>query len=114
MICPKCEYQYVDLMTECPDCKEDLIPVKDFEGNLTNPEDYVVVYTTDVMYEVEMLKANLEGADIFAKILTQKDSSFPIPGNFSLIRLLVLKENAHTAVEIINDINSNKSQLNED
>lgn len=105
MICPKCEYEYIDSIKVCPECGEDLIPVDDFEGNLTHPEDYIIVYTTNKIYEAEMLKTNLSSANIDVKILSQKDQSFPAPGDLSVIKILVSKNDADDALSIINDIN---------
>jgi hypothetical protein len=109
MICPKCEYEYVDGITECPDCKIELVTKEMFEGNLVNPEDYVVVYTSGDELEIEMLKENLLGAEIESLIYSQRDRSFPVVGNLSVIRLLVHKDNAADAIEIINDIQNSNS-----
>ncbi|MAT58611.1 MAG: DUF2007 domain-containing protein [Melioribacteraceae bacterium] len=106
MICPTCEYEYVEGIKVCPDCKTELIPNEDFEGNLTNPDDYVIVYTCSETYEAEMLKANLKGAEIEALVLSQKDRSYPGVGDLSVVKLLVKKDSAQEALEIINDINS--------
>ena len=81
MICPTCEYEYIEGITVCADCGTQLVPNAEFEGNLTNPEDYVIVYTCSQPYEAEMLKANLQGADIHAMVLSQKDSSYPAVGD---------------------------------
>ena len=56
MICPTCEYEYIEGITVCADCGTQLVPNAEFEGNLTNPEDYVIVYTCSQPYEAEMLK----------------------------------------------------------
>ncbi|OGU36803.1 MAG: hypothetical protein A2068_08140 [Ignavibacteria bacterium GWB2_35_6b] len=105
MICPNCEYEYVEGVTECPDCGKQLIPKEEFEGNLSNPQDWVVVYTCPETYIAEMVKANLLGADIESIILTQKDSSYPVTsGNLAVVKLLVKKKEADEALEIINDI----------
>ncbi len=107
MICPKCETEYVEGITICADCGEKLIPVEEFKGRLTHPSDYVIVYATDKSYEAEMLKTNLESANIDAIILSQKDQSFPTTGDLSIIKILVKKTDAADAQMIIDDINKN-------
>ena len=39
-------------------------------------------------------------------VLSQKDSSYPAVGDLSVVKLLVKKNKAEDALEIINDINS--------
>ena len=105
MICPKCEYEYVLEIKNCPDCGTELIPVEDFKGKLLNPEDWLVVYTCSETYKAEMLKANLSGGGIETIILKQKDSSYPVTGgDLAVVKLLVKKNEADDAVKIINDI----------
>lgn len=113
MICPKCEYEYIDGITVCPDCNIELITKENFEGHLVNPEDWVVVMTSDNEIEIEMLKDNLSGADIESLVLSQKDRSFPVVGDLSIIRLLVHKDNAADAIEIIKDIQHSNSDEDE-
>lgn len=114
MICPNCEYEYVEGITKCPDCGEKLIPLEDFTSRLTKPEDWVTVYTCSETYEADMLKANLEGAGIQSLILVQKDVSFPTPGDLSVIKLKVKKDDAEEARDIIDDINSSDDDFDED
>lgn len=106
MICPKCEYQYIDDIKVCPDCGAELITVEEFEGNLVHHSDWVIVYTCSEIYDAEMYKANLESADIETLIISQKDRNYPAAGNFSVIKILVKKSDQIPAREIINDINS--------
>ena len=105
MICPKCESEYIEGISICPDCIIDLIPVEEFEGNLVHPEDWIIVYTCGDNIEAEMIKANLEGAGIDSLILSQKDKNFPAPGDFSVVKLLVRKKDADEAKAFIDDIN---------
>ncbi|MBU1095944.1 MAG: hypothetical protein CVV23_16115 [Ignavibacteriae bacterium HGW-Ignavibacteriae-2] len=105
MICPNCEYEFIEGITECPDCNIDLISLDDFEGNVVHHKDWVVVFTTSDIIEAEMMKSNLEGADIEALILSQKDRSLPGVGDLSIIKLLVKKIESNDAILIINDIN---------
>lgn len=114
MICPKCEYEYIDTMNECPDCGVKLVTKEDFEGHLVHHSDWVVVYTTSENYKAEMYKANLEGGNIEALILGQKDSSYPTVGDLAVIKLLVKKKDAENALEIIEDINSRKEESEEE
>lgn len=105
MICPKCECEYVDGIKICSDCRIDLIPVEDFEGNLSHPKDWIIVYTGSDLIETEMLKANLEGAEIDSIIISQKDRSYLYLGEVSPIKLLVKRKDADEALQIIGDIN---------
>jgi hypothetical protein len=105
MICPKCETQYYDYVKVCPVCGTPLITEEEFEGNLVHPSDYVIVYTTEAEYEADMLKANLESAGIDVKLLDQKDQNFPAPGDLSVVKVLVKKDDVQDALAIIEDIN---------
>jgi len=105
MICPKCELEYIENIKVCPDCSTDLITIEEFEGNLVNPADWIIVYTCDEPYEAEMYKTNLESAEIETLIISQKDRNYPTVGNFSVIKILVKKTDQNSAMEIINDIN---------
>lgn len=104
MICPKCEYEYVDNVSTCPDCGVELVSNEDFEGHLVHHSDWVVVYSTGTEYEANMLKSNLEGADIESTVLKQSDRNFPTQGDLSVVKLLVKKTDANEATLIINDI----------
>lgn len=112
MICPKCEAEYIKGIETCADCGIELVPREEFDRNLTQPSDWIIVYVCSENYEAEMLKANLEGAGIETVIVSQKDSNFPSVGDFSIIKILVKKTNAEDAVKIIDDIDN--PQLNID
>lgn len=67
-----------------------------------------VIYTTSVIYEAQMLKANIESAGIPIEILSQQDSSRMLTvGNLSIIKLLVPSELYEDAMEIIIEIEKN-------
>jgi hypothetical protein len=110
MICPNCEYEYVDGVKTCADCGADLIPVEEFEGNLVHPKDWVIIYTCDNPIEADMLKANLQGAEIESIIISQKDRNYPSVGDLSVVKLLTKKSDAEEAQAIIQDINNSKTE----
>ncbi|MGK9368805.1 putative signal transducing protein [Melioribacter sp. Ez-97] len=114
MICPKCEYEYVEGIKECPDCGTPLVTREEFEGHLLHPEDWVVVYTCSDNIEAEMYKANLESADIETLILSQKDRNYPTVGDLAVIKILVKRDDAESALEIIRDINSRAQNTEEE
>lgn len=112
MICPKCEYEYIDGITECADCGTKLIPKKEFEGELLHPSDWVIVETFSESYEAEMYKANLSGAGIETLLFTKQDRNYPVSGSWETIKLLVKKTDANDALEIINDIKNRTPEEN--
>ncbi|MCF8240685.1 MAG: zinc-ribbon domain-containing protein [Melioribacteraceae bacterium] len=114
MICPKCEYEYIDGVTVCPDCGAELIPKSDFEGNLVHHDDWIIIHTTDHEYIAENYKANLAGANIESTILSQKDHNFPTVGDFSVIKLMVKKSDAEEAMRILQDIEEHDYEDDED
>lgn len=114
MICPNCEYEYIEGVTICPDCGSELIPKEEFDGKLVHPSDWVVIFTTGTLYEAEMLKSNLEGAGIESLILSQKDSCYPAVGDLAIVKLLVKKDDTDEAQSIIKDINTRQIQDDEE
>ena len=109
MICPKCEYEYIEGIKYCADCGAELIPTEDFEKNLLHPKDWIVAFASTDTYTAEMLKANLEGAEIDSIIISRRDRSYPVLGDQAGVKLLVKKKDAEAALQIINDINSAKT-----
>lgn len=111
--CPNCKYEYVNGIDKCPDCGAELVNELPPEIIL-NEADWVVVYTTSFDYEAEMLKGNLESAGISVTILSQKDSSFPTPGDLSIIKLLVKKEDAESAAAFLNEFKKSLESENQE
>lgn len=113
-VCPNCEYEYVEGVTICPDCGAVLVD----ESQLQKPadlseEDWEVVYTSTKEYEVEMMRDNLEGAGIAVTILSQKDRNFPAPGDFSIVKLLVKKDDVKDALSYIKEMKNQADNSNE-
>jgi hypothetical protein len=101
-ICPNCDYEYVSGITYCPDCQKPLVDEKLFlKPEDWNEDNWEVVYTSNQEYEIEMLRDNLEGAGIKATMLSQKDRNFPSPGDFSVVKLLVKKEDLQDALNFV-------------
>lgn len=106
-ICPNCLYEYLPEVKVCPDCGAELV-------DELEQTDWVVVYTSDKEYEIQMLKDSLESADITVNVLSQKDSSFPVTGDLAIIRLLVKKEDEQAALSYINSLENNQSDAEEE
>ncbi|GIK61535.1 MAG: hypothetical protein HND39_02455 [Ignavibacteriota bacterium] len=104
-VCPNCKYEYVPGITICPDCNTPLVDASELKKYPElSEDDWVLVYTSFNFIEVDMLKENLESAGIPTSILSQKDSSFPAPGDLSVVKLFVKKTNVHEALEFIQDV----------
>lgn len=113
-VCPNCEYEYVEGVTICPDCGVNLVDDKYFvKPEDWTEDDWVVVYTSDQVYEIEMIKDNLESAGIEAAILSQKDRNFPTLGDLSVVKLLVRREDVNAALSFIQKIKSEDSSREE-
>jgi|SRR3990170_6241987 len=114
-VCPNCNYEYIDGIVICPDCNTPLIDSNELNNysNLSE-EDWVLVYTSFSEIEADMLKENLESAGIPASVLSQKDSSFPAPGDLSTIKLFVKKADVPEALEFIQEVKKKPLDSEED
>ncbi len=114
-VCPKCKYEYVPGITICPDCNTPLVESIELEKySELSEKDWVLVYTSFSVIDVDMLKENLESAGISASILSQKDSSFPAPGDLSTVKLFVKKADVGEALEFIQTVKSKPTNTEED
>ena len=104
--CPNCTYEYKEGIKVCPDCGAVLV-----EELIDH--DWVVVYTSDQLYDVQMMKDALESAEIDATILSQKDSSFPVTGDLAVIKLLVKSEDETSALNFIKELENTKPEEEE-
>jgi hypothetical protein len=113
-VCPNCKYEYVQGIAICPDCNESLVDISALEHTDELSEaDWVLVYMSGLDYEIEMLKDNLESADIEVTVLSQKDSSFPAPGDLSVIKLFVKRDDMRSALNFIQEIKKQDSSQEE-
>jgi len=104
-ICPNCNYEYIEGITLCPDCNTALVAVDELKKfDELSEDDWVLVYTSFYEFVIDMLKSNLEGAGIAASKLSQKDHNFPAPGDLSVVKLMVKKNDVQASLEIIQDI----------
>lgn len=104
-VCPNCEYEYVEGITFCPDCGSALLADNDYiKPEEWSEENWEIVYISSQDFEVEMIKNNLEGAGIKAVVLSQKDRNYPAPGDFSVVKLLVRKEDVQDTVAFIQKV----------
>lgn len=106
-VCPNCLYEYLPDIKVCPDCGANLV------DQLTET-DWVVLYTSDKEYEIQMLKDSLESADISVNVLSQKDSNFPVTGDFAIISLLVKKDDEEEARRFIEELKNSPPEPEEE
>jgi hypothetical protein len=108
-VCPNCEYEYVAGITFCPDCGSALLDDDQYiKPEDWNEQNWELIYIGSDVIEVEMIKNNLESAEIKAVVLSQKDRNYPAPGDFSIVKLLVRKEDVQDAVTFIQKVKSEK------
>ena len=114
-ICPNCNYEYVEGISICPDCNTPLVNASELKKYPELDEkDWVLVYSSFNLIDVDMLKENLESAGIAATVLSQKDSSFPAPGDLSVVKLMVKKTDVQAALEFIQEVKSKGPESEDD
>ena len=114
-VCPSCKYEYIQGIAICPDCNTPLVETLELNNySELSEEDWVLVYTSFSEIDVDMLRENLESSGISASILSQKDSSFPVPGDLSKVKLFVKKADVSEALEFIQTVKSKSMGTEED
>jgi len=110
-VCPNCKSEYVQGIKFCADCQTALVDPSDIEEHILSEEQWVVVYTSSEEYEIEMLRDNLESAGIAAAMLSQKDRSFPAPGDLSIVKLLIKKDDLEAGLNFIQNFLDSKEEI---
>jgi len=110
-VCPKCNYEYVEGIAICPDCNTPLVEEDEHQRvNELSEKDWVLVYTSGNELEMGMLKGILESAGLEVNVLSQKDHNFPVPGDLSIVKLFVRKNDVQAALNYIQDINDRQNE----
>ncbi len=110
-VCPKCNYEYVEGIAICPDCNTSLVEEDEFQKfEELSEKDWVLVYTSGNELEMGMLKGILESAGLEVNVLSQKDHNFPAPGDLSVVKLLVRKNDVQAALNYIQDTNNRQTK----
>ncbi len=114
-VCPNCNYEYVEGIAMCPDCSSPLVKENDLQKfEELSEADWVLVYTSGDELEIGMLKGLLESAGLKVNILSQKDHNLPVPGDLSVVKLFVRKNDVKSALTYIQDIKINESDSSDE
>jgi len=114
-VCPNCTYEYVEGIAICPDCNSPLVEENDLQKfEELSEADWVLVYTSGDELEIGMLKGLLESAGLIVNVLSQKDHNLPVPGDLSVVKLLVRKNDVKSALTYIQDVKSRESESSEE
>ena len=111
--CPSCKKGFEPSIKYCSECGGELIASPKVELSW-NENDFTLLTVCTQLYEAEIIKANLESADIETIILSQQDSNYPCLGNASAIKIFIRKENEELAREYLENINQQTHSTDED
>ncbi|MCH9028619.1 MAG: DUF2007 domain-containing protein [Bacteroidetes bacterium] len=110
-VCLKCNYEYVEGIAICPDCNTPLVEEDELKKvEELSEKDWVLVYTSGNELEMGMLKGILESAGLEVNVLSQKDHNFPMPGDLSVVKLFVRKNDVQAALNYIQDTNNRQNE----
>ncbi len=113
--CPNCKTEYRKGFTECYDCQIDLVDELIDDKRLAELkkqgydifEDWISIRTFEQNYEAQQLVDLFDYNGIHSQILSQADSMFKLPGELSIIRVMIQLENFDKAIEILKNQEEN-------
>ncbi len=103
--CPECKSEYEEGILKCSDCGAALVPQLEEEQEEVHfpDETYTLVYVSNQIIDVDMVKANLDGAGIESFILNQSDSN-NLDATRQNAKLFVKAEDAEDALSFIKNL----------
>jgi hypothetical protein len=113
--CPECKSEYEEGISKCSDCGIDLVPqLEEVQEQVHFPdENYTLVYISTQIIDVDMVKANLDGAGIESFILNQSDSN-NLDATRMNAKLFVKTKDAEDALSFIKNLNEQPDITEED
>lgn len=113
--CPNCKSEYRKGFTECYDCQIDLVDELVDDKRLAELkkqgydifEDWIAIKTFDQNYQAQQLVDLFDYNGIHSQILSQADSMFKLPGELSIVRVMVQLENFDKALEVLKEQEEN-------
>lgn len=104
--CPECKSEYEEGILKCSDCGAQLVPqLEEEHKDVHFPDgDYTLVYVSNQIIDVDMIKANLDGAGIESYVLNQSDSN-NLDATRQNAKLFVKTEDAEDALSFIKNLN---------
>ncbi len=114
--CPECNVEYTVGVEKCSDCEVSLVEHLADEVMIEVPmeEGLCQVYCTNNLIEAEMIVSNLETAGIEAFIMDQQDRANTFLNSENLIKIFVDEKDYDSAVEYIEESNTNTTEVTPD
>ncbi len=114
-VCPNCNQEYVEGIAICPDCNSPLVEENDLQKfEELSEADWVLVYTSGDELEIGMLKGILDSAGLKVNVLSQKDHILPVPGDLSVVKLFVRKNDVNSALIYIQDVKNRENKSSDE
>lgn len=93
--CPDCRAEYVEGITECPECEVPLVP------SLPPEEEMVPIYSSTDLLEAELVKQTLAAEGIEGMVLSHEDRAFPVRGALGGYQVTVLVSRVEQARRLL-------------